>query len=50
MGSKYSHMYETYTSPDTVPNFVKPPIHDSLEGFTNGRKKRELIVSVFIFQ
>lgn len=45
MGASYSHVFETYKDPNSVPNFTKPPTHDPLKGFPRGRKKRELIVS-----
>ncbi|CDI97666.1 NADH dehydrogenase (Ubiquinone) 1 beta subcomplex 7 [Echinococcus multilocularis] len=45
MGASYSHVFETYKDPDSVPNVTKPPTHDPLKGFPRGRKKRELIVT-----
>lgn len=49
MGVQVSHVIETYMDPDLVPNITKPPTHDPLRGFPQGRKERELVVSTCPF-
>lgn len=41
MGQQLAHIHESYIgSPETTPDYNKPPVHDPLQGFEHGRVER----------
>ncbi|OON14611.1 NADH-ubiquinone oxidoreductase B18 subunit [Opisthorchis viverrini] len=43
------HVYSTYRDPKSMPDIVKGPMFDQLQGFPNGRKKRVSVVGYPFF-
>ncbi|TGZ36978.1 hypothetical protein CRM22_011370 [Opisthorchis felineus] len=39
------HVYSTYRDPESMPDILKGPIFDQMQGFPNGRKKRVSVVT-----